>query len=1376
LCLVTEDEIDHGIFKSQNPNAVSLCYTRTLSKLPESLTDKDALRYIDTVSSKELDCEAQKMLHNLKWEKLPKILEISNIHHYEIDWLPGGINENSIGHAQYLSQLCGQVYGDVKRLIDEAKRITKNCSSGIWTEVLHHAQFCNSKSVSYCDRKDAIMGSIKNYVQSSSSTVPLIIHGKSGSGKTSIMGKTATLLPFWVGKEVNGIIRFLGTSPMSSTLRGLLVSIIEHLSYLFGSSVPAFNKMDTVHLIQLFCTEIVPSLNGIKSKIVLLLDSVDQLAATDSAHSMKWLPKELPSNVKIVVSILEEKHNCLENVRSFLTSNNSYVAVGLLQVETGQDIINFWLSKVGRTLTEAQNKIILDAFLACPQPLFLRLLFGHARTWKSYTIISSENIPTSTSAALSHFYNSLEVQFGRVLVQRALGYLTAAKHGLTEAELEDVLSLDNEVLNDVYQYWDPPFQGIIRIPTILWKRIRYFIEDYIVEQQADRMTVLKWYHRQFIESATERYVVHQNFALHSILSEYFSNTYANGKRKMINLTYRNISSTNTDRQIASQPLLFGDKKYNFRKIAEFPHHLLHSKQIANLKHSVLCNFEWVYTKLKAVGYILLMQDYVASLGEIKNDEEISLMCEVLSLSGSNIRNNPDMLAGQLIARLLPFTQTALQKVRSDSDNWISKTSQWVFKPMNNCLVSPGQELLSTLSAHPSVVLAVQKVRSSPLLLLISYSKGPNQKDDIFHVWDVSTLECIENVNTFIMLGFGTQPSKFVVTADHLVSVNTSASYAVWNLRSGVCSHYTLESDETTSLTCIAALSDESNLLLGSKSGTLFIAMLHSSKEVRSVDIKVEIKDIFVSHDDSYALVLAGNDKLLTIDVKSSEVVTTITINHTKFASKNMLLIGDWSLFVTGTQDGRLMVISLPLLQVKTMEGHAKVINCIAYVPLLNSLVTGSADKSLHVWNAGSFELSKTLKGHLDSVWCISSISETTLVISGSKDDYLKVWDVSSGECLNTLEGHSSWISCVTAISMNIMISGSNDKKLKVWNIKRKQEISNDSMNERHSSHPEDVIFLSSSLAVSCGPDVTKVWNPCNGKCLQTIDFPASCLTFLTNNEIVISGNGKGWLQFYTVSGDSSLISLSTIKSAHSAKITTLLLLQVSELAFVSASLDGVLKVWNSCFNEHSILVGHASGVLCAAIFGETLASGSQDADIRIWNVLTSTCVGVLKGHTKNVLCLTFSTEYKRLISGSDDFSVRVWNIDQFHCLKVIWYADSIKCLQYINSLGIIIAGAHSGKNQLKSWGVSSGSQVEVFVGHTHAVMCMLRIDEDHILTGSRDGTLRTWNVHTAKMISVFDLQSQIKHIAVTKMTKRMYLYAATTKTGTVSFFQFIMKD
>ena len=74
----------------------------------------------------------------------------------------------------------------------------------------------------------------------------------------------------------------------------------------------------------------------------------------------------------------------------------------------------------------------------------------------------------------------------------ALAYITAAKSGLSETELEDLISLDDRVLDDVYQYHLPPVR---RIPPLLWTRIRNDLPNYLSEREADGVSVLNWYHR-----------------------------------------------------------------------------------------------------------------------------------------------------------------------------------------------------------------------------------------------------------------------------------------------------------------------------------------------------------------------------------------------------------------------------------------------------------------------------------------------------------------------------------------------------------------------------------------------------------------------------------------------------------------------------------------------------------------------------------------------------------------------------------------------------------------------------------------------------------------------------------------------------------------
>jgi len=75
------------------------------------------------------------------------------------------------------------------------------------------------------------------------------------------------------------------------------------------------------------------------------------------------------------------------------------------------------------------------------------------------------------------------------------------------------------------------------------------------------------------------------------------------------------------------------------------------------------------------------------------------------------------------------------------------------------------------------------------------------------------------------------------------------------------------------------------------------------------------------------------------------------------------------------------------------------------------------------------------------------------------------------------------------------------------------------------------------------------------------------------------------------------------------------------------------------------LVGHTGSVLSVAFSpdGETLASGSSDNTIKLWDVSSGVLLRTLTGHTGNVLSVAFSPDGKTLASGSSDDTIKLWD-------------------------------------------------------------------------------------------------------------------------------------
>lgn len=69
------------------------------------------------------------------------------------------------------------------------------------------------------------------------------------------------------------------------------------------------------------------------------------------------------------------------------------------------------------------------------------------------------------------------------------------RHGLSEAELKDVLSLDDEVLQVVYQDWSLPSKELLRFPPLLWVRLRRDLGHCLARRPVDGFTLLAIAHR-----------------------------------------------------------------------------------------------------------------------------------------------------------------------------------------------------------------------------------------------------------------------------------------------------------------------------------------------------------------------------------------------------------------------------------------------------------------------------------------------------------------------------------------------------------------------------------------------------------------------------------------------------------------------------------------------------------------------------------------------------------------------------------------------------------------------------------------------------------------------------------------------------------------
>jgi WD40 repeat protein len=59
-----------------------------------------------------------------------------------------------------------------------------------------------------------------------------------------------------------------------------------------------------------------------------------------------------------------------------------------------------------------------------------------------------------------------------------------------------------------------------------------------------------------------------------------------------------------------------------------------------------------------------------------------------------------------------------------------------------------------------------------------------------------------------------------------------------------------------------------------------------------------------------------------------------------------------------------------------------------------------------------------------------------------------------------------------------------------------------------------------------------------------------------------------------------------------------------------------------------------------------VASGGEDATIRLWLVATGREIATLKGHDNYVHAVAFAPDGKTLASGSRDKTIKIWDLTQ----------------------------------------------------------------------------------------------------------------------------------
>ncbi|KAI8621009.1 hypothetical protein BC830DRAFT_1224959 [Chytriomyces sp. MP71] len=315
------------------------------------------------------------------------------------------------------------------------------------------------------------------------------------------------------------------------------------------------------------------------------------------------------------------------------------------------------------------------------------------------------------------------------------------------------------------------------------------------------------------------------------------------------------------------------------------------------------------------------------------------------------------------------------------------------------------------------------------------------------------------------------------------------------------------------------------------------------------------------------------------------------------------------------------------------------------------------------------------------------------IVSGSDDQTIHIYDTNTGRLRKKLVGHDGGVWALQYWG-DALVSGSTDRTVRVWD-----------MDTGLCTH----LFEGHTSTVRClmivPPTPSKSPSFRSSNLAEPILEPAEPL--------IVTGSRDATLRVWRLpnpKADKSHI-------PHNAAGTV----------NVSSAGNTYDDAGTNPWFVHT-LTGHTNSVRAIAGHGRVLVSGSYDATVRVWDLVSGECVHTLRGHREKVYSVGYSHELGRAVSGSLDATVKVWCTRTGVLLHNLEGHSSLVGLLELSPEYLVSAAADQ---SLRIWAPTTGHCLAHLYGHSAAITCLHHDPRLNRIVSGSDGSVKLWELSSA---------------------------------------------
>eukprot|EP00004_Rigifila_ramosa_P000183 TRINITY_DN1020_c0_g1_i4.p1 TRINITY_DN1020_c0_g1~~TRINITY_DN1020_c0_g1_i4.p1 ORF type:complete len:1726 (-),score=374.09 TRINITY_DN1020_c0_g1_i4:2054-7231(-) len=1052
-------------------------------------------------------------------------------------------------------------------------------------------------------------------------------------------------------------------------------------------------------------------------KIVLVVDALNQLDHDgNNAHSLSWLPTEIPKNVFVVTSTLRGEAWSSIQARYRLTEkSSSVVVVGALDQKDREQIVAETLYESSKKLDSVQMNLLLQKKQAA-LPLYLATACEELRVFGVFERVSEKimQFPDSVAGLFASVLQRLEEDHTSELVLRTLSLVACSRNGLREEELLSLLGNIQVNPKTSLKFYE-------KYPHARWLTLFSHLGAYM-RAPSDTST-LDFFHRQLATAVRTRYltVCDSGASPCSIFVLGDTCDHLKTAAARVNPEKWKQKDGKWHQELARCMRIDADPQQDetwqglsARSFAELPYHQLHaglwdiksSDSIGLNLTSTLGNINFLQ-RACALGLIRSLLEVYQAVSELEVARGSSFVAhdsvrewrQLISKKAHVLEQYPNLLfqlAYNWPTEKIPAIQAHQDGVREKVEKTQKVKQQtilWENRPdkLDPCAI--------TMYGHAGGINACCFCPTDPTIVASASTDGT------IRVWNCVT--GTESVLISAHEGWVTCMA-FSPNGKYLASGSFDMKVKVWDWHTGTplaefVGHGYL-------VCCIEWSSDSESVWSASEDHSIRrwdVKAAVSAKTVVPISsmscVNYQVHNGMVSTisvkrpTDSIILSGSGEDKQVKIWKVVDRTLECLQVLAVHTAGIRCVTWDpSFTFFVSCAYDCKLFAfVSDPentgMFKVRdAIERHTAPVKwCSFRTPSVEStqpdpriprnlLVSASDDNSLMVWDCEKdWKLIGLLRGHSDRINSCHVSSDGKRVLSGSDDLSVKLWEWL--ECPFAADPPHKAPVCALSVSPDAkrLATASEDRIIKIWDTATHEQVG---VLKGHTGYVNDCVFATNTQLVTASQDKTiRVWNVASGDQLSVLRGHTKVVTEVCVNPskptVVASSSHDRSVILWDLETGSQLCSQ---QNAHENWVLSVDFSHTGN-QLATCSRDKSAKVWapsadfRSLALLRSIVVGAAVN---SVIFSgaSTIATAGRSAMLQTWNIDSGTCLQTMAGHTKSLTHA--ATTSGHLASASEDKTVRLWT-EAAELDGVIPFDDAVRCVVFLPNKHIA-AGSNSG--------------------------------------------------------------------------------------------------